>query len=234
MKRLTVQNAETLACKFRSDIGISMSEPVNAKTLLRRLEITAMYRPMSESSYGISCKSKSGRMFMLINSKSTRGRQHFTVAHELFHLFYDESPTPHICAKATNGTERNANLFAAALLLPKEGLLAMISPEEAIEHKVGLATILKIEQFYQVSRSTLLIRMKDIGLITENYFQKISGLPVKETAKEYGYDLSLYESGNKNLVISDFGEKARMLYEKGTISEGHYVELLKMIACGDE
>ena len=222
MKRLTVQNAEILACKFRSDIGISMSEPVNAKTLLRRLEITAMYRPMSESSYGISCKSKSGRMFMLINSNLTR------------HLFYDESPTPHICAKATNGTERNANLFAAALLLPKEGLLAMISPEEAIEHKVGLATILKIEQFYQVSRSTLLIRMKDIGLITENYFQKISGLPVKETAKEYGYDLSLYESGNKNLVISDFGEKARMLYEKGTISEGHYVELLKMIACGDE
>ena len=89
MKRLTVQNAETLACKFRSDIGISMSEPVNAKTLLRRLEITAMYRPMSESSYGISCKSKSGRMFMLINSNSTRGRQHFTVAHELFHLFLE-------------------------------------------------------------------------------------------------------------------------------------------------
>ena len=89
MKRLSVQKAETLASIFRSQIGISLTEPISAKTLLRKLNITAMYRPLSEDSYGISCKSKSGKMFMMINSNSTRGRQHFTIAHELYHLTQD-------------------------------------------------------------------------------------------------------------------------------------------------
>ena len=34
------------------------------------------------------------------------------------------------------------------------------------------------------------------------------------------------------MVIGDFGEKARRLFEENKISEGHYVELLNMIGCG--
>ena len=34
------------------------------------------------------------------------------------------------------------------------------------------------------------------------------------------------------LVIGDFGEKARLLYESEKISEGHYIELLNMITDG--
>ena len=42
----------------------------------------------------------------------------------------------------------------------------------------------------------------------------------------------MYEAGNEGLVIGDFGEKARLLYESGKISEGHYIELLNMITNG--
>lgn len=72
MKKLTILEAETLAGKFRSEIGLSQYEPVNAKTLLRKLNITTMYRPLSDNSYGISCRSKSGKKFILVNSNSTR------------------------------------------------------------------------------------------------------------------------------------------------------------------
>lgn len=97
MKRITVTEAENLAKLFRVRTGISLDEPVNVKTLLRKLGILTMYRQMSENSYGISCKSADGKMFMLVNSNSTRGRQHFTICHEFYHLFYDENPTPHLC-----------------------------------------------------------------------------------------------------------------------------------------
>ncbi len=232
MRRLKMQQAEMLASKFRADNGLGQTEPISAKTLLRKLQVTAMYRPLSDSSYGISCKSKSGRMFMLINSNSTRGRQHFTIAHELYHLYFDENPMPHMCCGGASVEEKNADTFASVLLLPKEGVYAMLSKDEILQHNIKLATVLRIEQMFQVSRSMLLIRLRDLGVISENERQAMQSIPVKESALEYGYDKSLYESGNEGVVIGDFGEKARILFEEGRISEGHYLELLKMISDG--
>lgn len=232
MKRLTIQESEILAQKFRSEHGLSMTEPISTKTVLRKLGILTMYRPLSEKSFGISAKSVSGRMFMMVNCNSTRGRQHFTIAHELYHLLYDDSPEPHMCGGVAIGVEKDANLFASALLMPREGLLKMVSDEEVKSRKVKLATVLRMEQFFGVSRNTLLLRLKDIGLITESYMNELKSVPVKESAMQYGYNLSLYEAGNKGIVIGDFGEKARLLFESGRISEGHYYELLNMISNG--
>lgn len=234
MKRLTIHQAEILASKFRTLNGLSQAEPIGVKTLLRRLQVTIMYRPLSDDSYGISCKSSSGKMFMLVNSSTTRGRQHFTIAHELYHLYFDENPTPHMCSGGMTTEEKNADLFASALLLPREGIYSMLSEEEIFQHDVKLATVLRIEQMFQVSRSMLLIRLKDIGVISENDRLKLQNIPVKESALKYGYDTSLYEPGNNGVTIGDFGEKARILFENGQISEGHYIELLNMISDGRE
>ena len=235
MKVLTLSGSETLSAKFRYDNGLSQSEPINAKTLIRKLNITLVYRPLSESSYGISCKSTAGKMFMLINSQSTRGRQHFTIAHELYHLFFDENPVPHMCCGGpATGEEKNANRFASALLMPREGVLSCVSGEEIAAHNVSIATVLRMEQLFGVSRSTLLIRLKDLGLITPARYDALGQLPVKETAREWGYDSSLYDPGNNGVVIGDFGEKARRLFESGKISEGHYNELMNMLYGGAE
>jgi Zn-dependent peptidase ImmA (M78 family) len=237
MKRISLETAESLANKFRVEVGISLVEPVNMKSLLRKKNILTIYRPLSENSYGLSLKSKDGDCFILVNSNSTRGRQHFTVAHELFHLFYDDTPMVHFCGDETEPvsiSEKNADLFAAALLMPKEGLLKVVSREEIISKEIKLATVLKTEQYYSVSRSSLLYRFRAIGLLTEKTFQTLLAVPVKESARQYGYDLSLYAGGNENLVIGDFGEKARLLYDSGKISEGHYEELLNLIRNGKD
>lgn len=223
-----------LASKFRLENGLSVAGPVSAKTLLRQLNIVTMYRPMSDNSYGISCRSKSGKMFMLINSNSTRGRQHFTVAHELYHLYFEDTLTPHMCQGTVSGEERNANMFASALLLPKAGILPLVSADEIRNHRIELATILRLEQMFGVSRQNLLLRLKDLGLLTEACMKSVQSIPVKDSAREYGYDVSLYKSGNHGVVIGDFGEKARKLYESSKISEGHYMELLNMINDGRE
>lgn len=233
MKTLTLSESDTLAAKFRYEKGLSLSEPVNAKMLIRKLNITLVYKPLSVGSYGISCKSATGKMFMLINSNSTRGRQHFTIVHELYHLFFDENPVPHMCCgESATGEEKNANRFASALLMPKEGVLSCVSGDEIAAHDVTVATVLRMEQLFGVSRSTLLIRLKDMGLITSARYEALNRLSVKETAREWGYDTALYEPGNDGLVIGDFGEKARRLFESGKISEGHYNELMNMLHGG--
>ncbi|MDE6288728.1 MAG: transcriptional regulator, partial [Muribaculaceae bacterium] len=66
-------------------------------------------------------------------------------------------------------------------------------------------------------------------LISRSERDAMASIQVKRTSREYGYDISLYEPGNEGLVIGDFGEKARRLYENDKISEGHYLELLHKI-----
>jgi len=228
MKTLTVKGADMLAAKFRSDWGFSLAEPINVKTMIRRLDVMLIYRPLSDNSYGISCMSGKKR-FMLVNSNSTRGRQHFTIAHELYHLYYDENPSPHMCCNIAEGEEKNANRFASSLLMPREGVFAMASPDEVRSYGVSLATVLKMEQYFGVSRGTMLFRLKDIGIVSQRSYEEMKTVGVKESARAYGYDLSLYEPGNEGLVIGDFGTKARRLFESGRISEGHYNELMNMI-----
>ena len=98
-----------------------------------------------------------------------------------------------------------------------------------VTKNISIATVLKLEHYFSVSRSALLYRLLNIKLITEITRAKIAALGVKSSARSFGYDTALYESANEGLIIGDFGEKAHGLFEQGKISEGHYIELLHKI-----
>lgn len=232
MKKLTLDSAESLASKFRVDIGASLNEPINVKAILRKLNILTIFKPLSDQLCGLSLKSATGRRFILCNSRSTKGRQHFTLAHEFYHLFYDENPIPHVCSVENGGkntNEKNADAFASALLMPKGGLLQFISEKELTEKELHIATLLKLEHYYSVSRLSLLTRLKALGLLSEKSYTMLKAYPIVESAKQYGYETSLYFKGEDFLVIGDYVEKARRLFEQGSISEGHYNELINLI-----
>lgn len=235
MKKLTKEAIEQLALKMRAEAGVIPTEPIHTKTLLRKLGVMVMYRPLSEHACGLSMRSADGKMkFMLINSNNSRGRQHFTICHELFHLYYDEEPKPHVCG--TPGMEKdpseiNANAFASALLLPPAGVLAQIPPEEIKVRRVTMATMLRLEQLFGVSHQSLCYCLRHMRLLTEEELQRHleESQQIQQIAAEYGCDTSLYKSGNEGVVIGDFGEKARRLFDMERISEGHYVELLNLL-----
>lgn len=237
MKKISFKEADDLALNFRTEYGIGNSQPIHTKTILRKLNILTVYRPLSENLHGLSLKSKEGKCFMLINSNQSRGHQHFTIAHELYHLYYDTSLIPHIDENNEGVgrpiSEQNADAFASALLLPSNAVKQLIPEKELQYKKVSIATILKIEQFFTVSRKALLNRLLKLRFITQEQYNSYREIPVKWSARAYGYDLSLYESGNENLIIGDFGEKARLLFENEKISEGHYNELMRLIGYGE-
>lgn len=235
MKKLTIETAELLAQKKRDELGIGTDEPVNMKTVMRQLNIMAIYRPLSEKLFGLSLKSNKGEdKFILINSNSTRGRQHFTIAHELYHLFYDDNPKVHFCEIENNKeqSERSANMFASAFLMPRKGIISKISATEITQKEVTLETAIGLGQLFGVSHSTLLVRLKELNVITAQCADKLREISIRTEAALRGFDLSLYSPGNHGLVIGDFGTKARRLYDKEKISEGHYKELLNIIGYG--
>ena len=220
---------EKQVSEFRMDNGLSATEPITLKSLLLKLNILTVFRPLSDNFSGMCLKDNSEHRFMLINSNQPRGRQHFTIAHELYHLYIEKKPTPHKCnpgCASKDPIEQCADMFASSLLMPEGGICQLIPEMELKTKNISMATVLKLEHYFSVSRSALLYRLQNIGLITESTRSKLAEIKVKYSAKCFGYDTALYEPANEGLVIGDFGEKARKLFEQEKISECHYIELL--------
>lgn len=230
MKSTLLNLVESQVARFRQQIGLSNTEPVNLKSLLLKLKVLTLYRPLSENFSGMSLSS-GRRRFMLVNSNHPKCRQHFTIAHELYHLFIDPSPTPHKCS--TDGkkseAEQCADAFALMFLMPADGVRQMLPQNELMAGHVSLASVLRISHYFSVSHAAVLNRLYDLRLIDRSERDALRLYPVTRIAWEYGYDTGLYKPGNENLVIGDFGEKAKKLYDEEKISEGHYLELLHKI-----
>ena len=234
MKASLLNLVESQVSKFRQMTGLSDSEAVNLKSLLLKLNVLTIYRPLSKDFSGMSLKS-GDRRFMLVNSNHPKCRQHFTIAHELYHLYLDPNPMPHNCMAEGKKSEKEqcADAFALMFLMPADGVRQMIPDNELMAGHVSLASVLRIGHYFSVSFSAVLNRLYDLKLIDRVERDAFKEYPVKRTAREYGYDTALYEPGNENLVIGDFGEKARKLFDAEKISEGHYMELLHKIGIDD-
>lgn len=234
MKTALLNLVESQVSRFRQETGLSDTEAVNLKSLLLKLNVLTVFRPLSEKFSGMSLKSGEHR-FMLVNSNQPKCRQHFTIAHEFYHLFIDPNPMPHNCSREgmKNDVEQCADAFAQMFLMPADGVRQMIPDRELMSGHVSLASVLRIENYFSVSHAAVLNRLFDLKLIDRKERDCYLQYPVKKTAKEYGYSTALYEPGNDNLVIGNFGEKARKLFEEEKISEGHYMELLHKIGIND-
>lgn len=234
MIKTNLDIAENLAVKMRSELQMSLTEPINVKTVLRVLKIITLYRPLSTALYGLSVKSADNRFrFILVNSNTTRGRQHFTIAHELYHLYFDPDPHSHICREGlSDESERSANMFARAFLMPRAGILKSIPDDELSTNALTLTTVLELEALYGVSHTAMLIRLKELRLLSNADYERYMSVKVTREASLRGMDVDLYMNGNEGIVIGDYGAKARELFEKDIISEGHYVELLNKIGYG--
>lgn len=227
MSKINYDEIERQASEFRQTNFMNQDEPIGCKGLLLTLNVQTFYRPLSEDLSGISMKVQ-GMNFMIVNSEHSRGRQHFTIAHELYHLFIQKDFEPH-CYNSKAGkteTEKKADVFASRLLLPESGVKRMIPLHELSNKDVSLGTLLKLEHYFSVSHVAMLNRLKGLNLIKTPNYDTWNDLFIKKVAQEYGYSLSLYEKGNENVLIGDYGTLAKNLFDKQKISESHYRSLM--------
>ena len=232
-KKINNIRLENFANQLRLDMGIKSIDPVSIHQLLRKKNIIASFQPLSEDFEGIAVRiaenNESQKLFMLINTNSCYGRQRFTACHELYHLLFQDNFSVSYDAKSTgekDEEEKNADYFACCLLLPEEGLRMLTPPEETLKDHITIATILKLEQNFRCSRTCLLSRLKALGWITEQTYDKYKSGVIR-SASEYGYDISLYLPTKNKELIGDYNLKARELYDKGLISQSRYFGLLR-------
>ena len=218
--------------RLRNQWGLGATDPVSLSSLILKLDVQIVFKKLNQQFSGMSVK-MDNHAFVLINSNHPIGRQNFTVCHELYHVFVQEESRLHSCIiegfDKKDREEYAANMFASFFLMPSEGVIGLI-PEYEIKkkNKVSLPTILKIEQFYQCSRSATLYRLQSLGLIDLKLYEGFL-LNIAKDALTYGYDTTLYKPGRHDIVLGDYGPLAKELFDSGKISESHYVSLLKDI-----
>jgi Zn-dependent peptidase ImmA (M78 family) len=221
---------EKAAVAFRSENGLNNADTIRLKSLLQKLNIITVFAPLSDNFSGMALKANNNSRFMLVNSNQSLGKQHFTICHELYHLFVQTDFTSQVCNtgkfdKKADKNEYNADVFASYLLLPTDGLLENIPNEEIEKKKISLKTILFIEHFYSCSRRALLYRLKNLKLVSSAEYETFTA-NIQRGALENGYAVDLYKNGNHKVVIGDYGIIAKQLFDKETVSESHYYSLL--------
>lgn len=226
---------EKKALDFRQSCGLNSRECISLESLLEELNVVTLFKPLSEGLSGMAIKVNSGNQetfrFILVNCNHTLGRQNFTICHELYHLFVQENFQFQTCLTAVfdkkDREEYNADLFASYLLMPYDGILSKIDDWAALETKdsINISTVLELEQYFLCSRAAIIFRLKEMGLISEDYAEKLKQNP-KKSAIEYGFDIKLYEPGNSNRHLGDYGILAKSLFNQEIISESHYYELM--------
>ena len=221
---------EYRANKFREEHGLARTEPVDVYKLLPRLNLITVFKEMSPSLSGMAVKDRAGN-FMMVNAGDILARQHFTIGHELYHLFIQENFTNRICQVGTfdkkDKEEYSADWFASYLLMPEDGIFELLPKEELGVNKISLNTIIKMEQCFSVSRIALLNRLMFIDLITKSRKDELRDVGhIKRGALFMGYGSELYEPGNKNRLIGDYGERAKRLYDKELVSETDFYGLM--------
>ena len=94
----------------------------------------------------------------------TLGRQRFSLAHEFYHLYFDENMIS-VCAKkigSGNETEREADRFASYFLMPEAGLLTLAEDlvKNARDRFLTLNDLIRIEQYYGISHQAAVYRLR--------------------------------------------------------------------------
>jgi Zn-dependent peptidase ImmA (M78 family) len=113
-----------------------------------------------------------------VNTIHSKTRQNFTIAHELGHLMLHEQEQMHVdhefrfrlrddvSSQGTDDAEREANLFAASILMPKEFLERDLQEEDYVD--ILDDTFLRgLGRKYGVSTQALVNRLKNLGYIQE-------------------------------------------------------------------
>lgn len=228
------QELNSNALKLRKIFNEDANSPIDIFAMVNNLKgFTLVCYPMSERISGMCIREKKSNI-IAINSKLSYGRQRYTIAHELYHLFFEEELKSVVCEinlieKSKPDSEEEADIFASYLLVPYDALHQYLDENGILEKKVwAIEDIIRMEQFFQLSHQAMLYRLVYDNYISwETYHSLKPG--VKAKAIRMGYSDRLYNATEEDKMYFSLGEyieKVERLREHNLISEGKYDELL--------
>jgi Zn-dependent peptidase ImmA (M78 family) len=146
-----------------------VTPPINVAELARRLGVLVQLKQAEEELSGFLLRDIDGHKALIgVNSEHHLNRQRFTIAHELGHLLLHEGEPIHVDRglkinlrneAASQGTlleEKEANLFAAELLMPSHFIRKDLQEKTSLDLEQDIQTL---ADSYQVSTQAMMYRL---------------------------------------------------------------------------
>jgi Zn-dependent peptidase ImmA (M78 family) len=220
------------ASSVRKKLGEDNTSPIDIFALIYTLEkVTLVKYPLGEKISGACLKNNTSTV-IAVNSSMSYGRQRFSLAHELYHLYFDEYMTSTICPSKIGGgnqTEKSADQFSSYLLIPPPALYEKIQEIKSTENrKLAIKDVIRLEQYFGVSRQAMLCRLQEEGELSQSDAADMQKDVIISAAK-LGYEASLYKSTPEYENKGTYGyyiKQAENLLQSDVISTGKYEEWL--------
>lgn len=225
--------AMTKADRLRKRLGEDSNSPIDIFALAQGIDkLTIVYYPLGNSLSGMCIKGTDGKCTIALNSSMTLGRQRFSLAHEFYHLFYDENMKT-ICAKTMGSgseAEKTADAFASQMLMPRAALVDKVELLLA-KHggKLTIEDIIRIEQYFGVSHQAAVFQLNNCGYINRDDLNVLLNTSVRKKAEAMGFSSDLYRPLPEDKRYCTYGyyiSQADQLLNRDIISTGKYEELL--------
>ena len=147
---------ERVAGIVRSHWGVASGAIKNLTALVERAGVIVGWSKFKGASVsGVTFRAPGRPPLVLLNAMHPADRMRFTLAHEIGHLVMHRFPTPNM--------ETEANLFAAALLMPA----ADIKPS-FMARNLNLTTLAALKPEWKVAMQALLVRAESLNVVTKN------------------------------------------------------------------
>ncbi|MFZ5780115.1 MAG: helix-turn-helix domain-containing protein [Pseudomonadota bacterium] len=155
----TYDDAEELASKLRKAWGLGHDPIPDVTELLEEKGIKVMHLELPESVSGLTCMiEREGTApvpVIVVNSRHGIERRRLTLIHELAHRLMKVHGVDE---------EKAANRFASAFLMPASHLREQVGRHRA---GFGVAELMVTKRLYGVSAAALLVRFRDLGIISQ-------------------------------------------------------------------
>lgn len=174
----TLEDAENAAFNFRNDINISNKQPiVDLIQILENLGIVIIQIKNTDNRFkdfdGLSEIVTNIPTIILPDNMKDGARQRFTIAHELGHLILN------IKDKKVD-EEKLCNRFASALLMPNEAVKNEFGKSRG---NISFFELTAFKKEYKVSYAAIIYRLKDLNIISEYLYKRLSMIISKNIGK---------------------------------------------------
>jgi len=162
-KLKAVEEAERLADDVREKWQLGRDPIPNMTELLEEKGLKVLIAALPPRVSGFTClvqraDDEPELPVVVVNDQFPLERRRLTLAHELAHRLIDTSNL------AEREEEKAATYFGGAFLMPRDHLEREVGKHR---HSLGYKELIDLKRLYRVSGAALLVRLRDIGTISE-------------------------------------------------------------------
>jgi len=220
----------TKAQELRELLGEDANSPVDVFSLVNQIgKLTLVFYPFGKNISGMCVRDQEIRL-IAINSTMSYGRQRFSLAHELYHLYFDDESGFHVCSTKLDPkgeNEKCADQFASYFLAPYGSLRSVIK-KTAGKAPLSMQHVIALEQYFGMSHLAMFWRLVSEGYLSSDRLEDYKH-GVISAARNLGYDDKLYKPTPIELQRRTYGhylKQVEELRQKDLVSSGKIDELL--------